>query len=103
MHIKIAQPSYSKEEYDQALYSELRSGVMAKEALEKMRELKAAKEAQEIKKFQHLGFKNMRCIAVTPAWEWFNTRRKYGNEAMHDRGFIKDYQKHFPHLAPNKI
>ena len=103
MHINIAKPQYSKEELDQALYSELRNGVMAKAAMEKVREVKAAKEADDIKKFQHLGFKNLRCVAVTPGWEWFNIRRKYGHEAMHDKGFVKDYQKYFPHLAPNKL
>ena len=103
MLINVAKPQYSKEELDQALYSELRNGVMAKAAMEKVREVKAAKEAEEIKKLQHLGFKGLRCVAVTPAWEWFNIRRKYGNAAMHDKGFIKDYQKYFPHLAPNKL
>lgn len=103
MHINIASPKYSKEELDQALYSELRSGVMAKAALEKIREVKAAKESDEIKKHQQFGFKNMRCVAVMPGWEWFNLRKKYGAEAMNDRGFLKDFQKKFPHLAPNKM
>ena len=103
MHINIAKPQYSKEELDQALYSELRSGVMAKAALEKIREVKAAKEAEDIKKHQQFGFKNMRCISVMPGWEWFNLRKKYGAEAMNDRGFLKDFQKKFPHLSPNKM
>ena len=103
MHINIAKPQHSREELSQALYSELRSGVMAKAALEKIREVKAAQEAQEIKKHEPFAFKNMKCVAVMPGWEWFNLRKKYGAEAMNNREFIRDFQKKFPHLAPNKI
>ena len=103
MHIITSLPKYSDGEIDRALMREITTGIALKQAWENEREKICAKEAEKIKDHQKLGFKNMRCVAVTPAWEWFNLRKKYGNQAMHDRGFIKDYQKRFPHLAPNKI
>lgn len=103
MHISMAKPRFSNDEYTQALYTELRNGVMAKAAIEKVREVNAAKEAEEIKKHQHLGFKSLKCVSVMPGWEWFNLRKKYGAEAMTDREFLRYFQKKFPHLSPNKI
>lgn len=103
MHIITSLPKYSDGEINRALMREITTGIALKQAWEGEREKICAKEAEKIKDHQKFGFKNMRCVAVTPAWEWFNLRKKYGNQAMHDRGFIKDYQKRFPHLAPNKI
>ena len=96
-------PKYSDGEIDRALMRELKTGIMLKQSWENEREKLCAEHAQKVKEAQPFGFKNLRCVAVTPAWEWFNMRRKYGNQAMHDKGFIKDYQKRFPHLAPNKL
>lgn len=103
MHIITSVPKYSDGEVDRALMREIRTGIALKQAWEGEREKICAKHAQDVKKNEKFGFKNLRCLSVTPAWEWFNLRRKYGAEAMHDRGFIKDYQKRFPHLAPNKL
>lgn len=103
MEIITSLPKSSNSELNQALINELRYGVKLKETWEKERETICAKHAEKLKNAQKDGFKNLRCVAVTPAWEWFNLRNKYGAEAMHNRGFIKDFQKRFPHLSPNKI
>ena len=103
MQIITSLPRYSDGEIDRALIREITTGIKLKQAWEGEREKICAQHAEKIKDSQKFGFKNLRCIAVTPGFEWFNMRRKYGAEAMHDRGFIKDYQKRFPHLAPNKI
>ena len=103
MEIITKIPRYTDGEVDRALMREIKTGIALKRAWEGEREKICAQEAEKIKDHQKFGFKNMRCVAVTPAWEWFNMRRKFGHQAMHDKGFIKDYQKRFPHLAPNKI
>jgi hypothetical protein len=103
MQIITALPRYSDGEIDRALIREITTGIKLKQAWEGEREKICAQHAEKIKDNQKFGFKNLRCLAVTPGFEWFNMRRKYGHEAMHDKGFIKDYQKRFPHLAPNKI
>lgn len=105
MDIITQLPRSSNSEANRALFNELRYGVKLKEAWENERESICAKHAEKVKKAQEegQGFNSLRCVAVTPAWEWFNLRNKYGAEAMRDRGFIKDFQKRFPHLSPNKI
>lgn len=103
MHIITSLPKYSDGEINRALMREITTGIALKQAMENEREKICAQEVERIKNSQKFGFKNLRCVAVTPGWEWFNLRKKYGNEAMHDKGFIKDYQKRFPHLAPNKL
>ena len=103
MNIITSLPKYSDGEVDRALMREITTGIALKQAWENEREKLCAQEADKIKEHQKFGFKNLRCVAVTPGWEWFNMRKKYGHQAMHDKGFIKDYQRYFPHLAPNKI
>ena len=102
MEIITRLPQTSNSDANRALISEIRSGVKLKEAWENEREQICAKHAEKIKQSTG-GFKSLRCLAVTPAWEWFNMRNKYGAEAMTNRGFVKDFQKRFPHLSPNKI
>ena len=103
MEIITSIPRYSDGEVNRALMREITTGIALKEAWENERETFCAQEVQRIKDTQKAHIKGMRCVAVTPAWEWFNMRKKYGHEAMHDKGFIKDYQKRFPNLTPNKL
>lgn len=103
MEIITKLPRTSNGDADRALINELRYGIKLKEAWENEREKICAQHAEKVKKAQKDGFKSLRCVAVTPAWEWFNMRNKYGAEAMRDRGFMKDFQKRFPHLSPNKL
>jgi hypothetical protein len=44
-----------------------------------------------------------RAVAVVPAHEYFLIRNKYGEDAWHDREFIRDFQKFHPELSPNAI
>jgi len=103
MNIITSLPRYSDGEVNRALMREIQTGISLKQAWEGEREKICAQHAKNVKASEPLSFKGLRCLAVTPSWEWFNLRRKYGAQAMHDRGFIRDYQKRFPHLAPNKI
>ena len=103
MEIITSLPKYSDGEVHRALIREITTGIQLKQNLENEREKICAQHAEDVKKHQQFGFKNMRCISVMPGWEWFNLRKKYGAEAMNDRGFLKDFQKKFPHLSPNKM
>jgi hypothetical protein len=103
MEIITSLPRYSDGEVNRALIREITTGIQLKYNLENEREKICAKHAQEVKKNQEFGFKSLRCVSVTPAWEWFNMRKKYGHDEIHSRGFIKNYQKRFPHLSPNKL
>lgn len=105
MHIAVNGPKYSDQEIHKALMEELRTGVRLKEAMEKDRERICAQHAEKCKSANNfgLGFKKMRLVSVTPAWEYFNLVNKYGRDEVQSREFIKDYQKRFPHLSPNKL
>lgn len=103
MEIITSIPRFGSDEQRNALLSEIRSGIILKQSMEKDREEICAKHAKDVRNNAKNGFKGLRHLTVTPAWEWYNMRKKYGAEAMHDRGFIKDYQKKFSHLTVNKL
>ncbi len=87
---------------DAALVRELCSGRMLMETRQHLREHVAAFEAQAIR-----GHKSLpglgKVAAVIPQHEWFLLREKYGHDAMHDRGFIRDFQRHEPAMAVHKV
>lgn len=103
MDIITALPRYSDGEINRALIREITTGIQLKQNLEKEREKICAQHAEKVKLHAKFGFKNLRHLSVTPAWEWFNLRRKYGHQEITSKEFIKDYQKRFPHLSPNKL
>ena len=97
-------PRFSDGEIDRALIKEIKTGYNLKRALETEREKICAQHAERVKANEKFAMKGLgKCVAVMPAWEWFNLRHKYGKEAMNDKGFLRDFQKKFPHLAPNKL
>jgi len=74
MQIITALPRYSDGEIDRALIREITTGIKLKQAWEGEREKICAQHAEKIKDNQKFGFKNLRCLAVTPGFEWFNMR-----------------------------
>jgi len=92
---------FSEGEVDAAFMQEIRNGLELERNTELLREEAARKEAHEEKGKVHplLG----RCVATIPAKEFFRLTKKYGHDEVHSIEFIKDYNKRFPHLSPNKI
>lgn len=84
-----------------ALVKELCSGRQLMETKQKFREIAAAQETDTLRGITTgaLG----RAVAVVPAHEYFLIRNKYGDDAWHDREFIRDFQKFHPEMAPNAI
>lgn len=85
-----------------ALEREIRTGIKLKEAIEQSREIEAAHEAEvkrRIGKDSILG----KAVFEMPDWEFFNLCKKYGTEEVHSKGFLRDAQKRFPHLAIAKV
>ena len=91
----------SEEAMTDALVKELCSGRQLMETKQKFREISAAQEAETLRGVQTgaLG----RAVAVVPTHEYFLIRNKYGEDAWHDREFIRDFQKFHPELSPNAI
>ena len=91
----------SEEAMTDALVKELCSGRQLMETKQKFREISAAQEADTLRgvKTGALG----RAVAVVPTHEYFLIRNKYGEDAWHDREFIRDFQKFHPELSPNAV
>jgi rRNA maturation protein Rpf1 len=90
-----------EEEMTAALINELCSGRQLMETKQKFREIAAAQEADTLRGVTAgaLG----KPVIVMPAHEYFLIRAKYGEEAMHDRGFLRDFQKFHPEMSPNSL
>ena len=95
------QTMISEEAMTDALVKELCSGRQLMETKQKFREISAAQEADTLRGVQTgaLG----RAVAVVPTHEYFLIRNKYGEDAWHDREFIRDFQKFHPELSPNAL
>lgn len=85
-----------------ALVKELCSGRLLMETRQHLREHVAAAEAQAMRGHRSINGLG-KCVAVIPQHEWFLMRAKYGDDAMHDKGFIRDFQKHEPSMAVSRI
>jgi len=91
----------SEEAMTDALVKELCSGRQLMETKQKFREIAAAQEADTLRKTTNSALG--KAVAVVPAHEYFLIRNKYGEDAWHDRGFVRDFQKFHPELSPNSI
>jgi len=92
----------SNEECTAALLRELRWGRQVKQSFEQIREADAAKEAQACR--GHKGIDGLgKVVTVVPAYEYFLIREKYGPEAWHDKGFIRDHHRLEPSMKANNI
>lgn len=91
----------SEEAMTDALVKELCSGRQLMETKQKFREIAAAQEADTLRNKTNSALG--RAVAVVPTHEYFLIRNKYGEDAWHDREFIRDFQKFHPELSPNAV
>ena len=92
---------YSDGEIDRAFMKEIKTGFKLEKQTEHKRVAQAAKEAKQLKGTVHpvLG----KPVATIPHREYFRLIKKYGQETVHSKEFLKYYNKKFPELTPNKI
>ena len=92
---------YSDGEIDRAFIKEIQNGFKLEKQTEKKRVAQAAKEAQALKGTTHpvLG----KPVASIPPREYFRLIKKYGQETVHSKEFLKYSNKKFPELSPNKL
>jgi hypothetical protein len=97
---KIVRPS--KEALDADVIRELLTGEeFRRKNNERKREQQAYREAAEMKGHRTVAGLG-KCIACIPQMEFIAISAKYGNDCWDDKSFIKDFQRRFPHLAPNR-
>jgi hypothetical protein len=82
-------------ELNDLIVKELVSGRKYVDAQEKARERSAAQEAVAARGHKTIPGLGKLAIAI-PQQEYFDLLGKYGNDAMHDREFLKDLQKKEP-------
>jgi hypothetical protein len=102
MQIITKLPTYSDGQINKALERELRLGLQYKKVTERVREERAAKEAQSMRGSREVPGLG-RHVASIPAWEYFRMKQKYGHDEVHSDGFVKYLQKTYPHLATSRI
>jgi hypothetical protein len=87
---------------DAALIRELCSGRAFVEQMAKYRETQAAMIAHQDR--QNINRKStLRKLAEIPQREYLLMAQKYGSEYWDNREFVKDFQRHEPELAVEKM
>jgi hypothetical protein len=98
----ILQPS--EEAMTHAFIREIITGEQLKsEITQKKREMEAAQVAKEYRNKGRRKGAKMIHLAEIPQREYLQMIHKYGDECWTDREFIRDFQKHEPTMASNKI
>jgi len=98
----ILQPS--EEAMTHAFIREIITGEQLKsEITQKKREKEAAQVAKEYRDLGRRRGARVTHLAEIPQREYLQMIQKYGNECWSDTEFIRDFQKHEPTLASNKI
>lgn len=92
-------PRYHDGEVNRAFMRELLHGQRLRQAYAEKRDRRAARHAKTHKNKTNpiLG----KCVMSVDIADWFDLRKKYGQEAMSDKGFIQDFNKRHPELSPN--
>lgn len=102
MHLITSFPKYSDGELNAALVREIQTGFQLERETEKAREAKAKAEADDLR--GHKPIKGLgQCVATMPEREYYRLIHKYGHGEVNSRGFLRYFQKTFPHLSPNKL
>ncbi len=101
MDIITKLPRYSDGEIDRAFMKEIMHGFEIEKRTEEQRVNQARKEAKQEEGKTHpvLG----KCVATMPAREYFRLTKKYGNNTVHSKEFLKYFNKKFSDLSPNKV
>ena len=92
----------SKDALDADVIREMYTGEeLRRKRDERKREQQAYREAAEMKGHRSVAGLG-KCIAAIPMMEFIIMSQKYGNDCWDDREFLRDFQKRFPHLSPNR-
>jgi hypothetical protein len=84
-----------------ALIKEIRTGFELVKAQEQAEEIKAAHQAKEMKGHRTIPGLG-KCVAMIPPDDYFRMIKKYGRHEVHSKEFLRFFNKHYPHLSPNK-
>ena len=91
----------SAEALNQEIINELCNGRQFYSAMEEVRERNSAQIAQDFKGTKSRG--GLMHLGEIPQHEYFKMMQWQGEDCWSDRSFVKDFQKHNPHLFSHKV
>jgi hypothetical protein len=101
MQIIAKSKQFTDEEIDQELINAVKESFNNEIKTEEARVVMARAQSQAIK-----GHKTIpglgKCVAVIPPREYFRLVARYGQEEVHSKEFLRDFNKRFADLSPNK-
>lgn len=102
MQIIQSSPKFTDEQIDAELRKVVMDSLQTELNTQQEREVIARSMAKAMK-----GHKTIpglgKCVAVMPAREFFRLQAKYGTHEVHSKEFLRDFNKRFPELSPNRV
>lgn len=102
MHIIAKSEQFTDEEIDRELTKQIQASLKEEISTEESRVVMARAQAAAMKNHKtipHLG----KCVAVIPPREYYRLVAKYGHAEVHSKEFLRDFNKRFSELSPNKV
>ena len=94
---------YSDGEIHDAVLREIRFGTNLKVAMEEERAKPAKEVAADFRKHNRTVGSLGKVAAVLPNFEYFYLVRKYGQEEVHSREFLRSLRRHEPDYCVNRV
>jgi len=101
MHIIAKSQQFTDEEIDRELTNCIKDSLQNEIKTEEARVVMARAQAQAMKNHKTIPGLG-KCVAVIPPREYFRLVARYGQEEVHSKEFLRDFNKRFADLSPNK-
>ena len=101
MHIIAKSQQFTDEEIDRELAKEIQASLTKEIGTEEARVVLARGQATAMKNHKTIPGLG-KCVAVIPPREYYRLVAKYGHAEVHSKEFLRDFNKRFAELSPNK-
>lgn len=101
MHIIAKSQQFTDEEIDRELTNAIKDSLTNEIKTEEARVVMARAQASALKNHKTIPGLG-KCVAVIPPREYYRLVAKYGQAEVHSKEFLRDFNKRFAELSPNK-
>lgn len=102
MHIIAKSEQFTDEEIDRELAKQIQASLDNEIGTEESRVVMARAQSAAMK--NHKAIPGLgKCVAVIPPREYYRLVAKYGHAEVHSKEFLRDFNKRFSELSPNKV
>lgn len=102
MHIIAKSEQFTDEEIDRELAKQIQASLNNEIGTEESRVILARGQAAAMKNHKTIPGLG-KCVAVIPPREYYRLVAKYGHAEVHSKEFLRDFNKRFSELSPNKV